>query len=115
LNAYIGLFAILLLASPLTHGAKQNPTPAMSSCGVVEQALSATKQISVGKHRRDVERLFERDGGMLSPSATRYTYSQCRFLHIDVEFEAAKNEHPFSADDTVINVSRLYVEYPAKD
>ncbi len=113
---YIRLCAILLiLATALAQGAKQNPAPAASSCGAVEQALSATKQISVGKHRRDVERLFERDGGMLSPSATRYTYSQCRFLHIDVEFEAAKNEHPFSADDPVISVSRLYVEYPAKD
>ena len=117
MNTYIRVFVTLLLVvTPLTQSAKQNRISTTSSCGVVEQALSAAKQIAAGKHRSDVERLFERDGGMQFPSTTRYSYSQCRLLHIDVEFDTKKNaERLFSPDDTVVSVSRLYVEYQAKD
>jgi hypothetical protein len=117
LNAQTRLFAMLLiLVTPIGGATKHDPIPAASACDVLEQALSASKHVTVGKQRKDVERYFERDGGLQFPGATRYSYVECHLLHLDVEFDRTKNaQGAFSPDDTITNVSKLYVEYPAKD
>jgi len=82
----------------------------------LSRALSASRHITVGKQQKDAEKYFERDEGLQFPSTTRYTYAHCRLRHLDVEFDATKNaEVAFSPDDTAKSVSKLYVEYEAKD
>ncbi len=71
--------------------------------------------------RADVEKNFRRDGGLQffskSSSTTRYVYSKCAFIKIEVKFKAAiVNEAGFSSpNDTVVSVSKPYLKYPFAD
>jgi len=86
------------------------------SCPLIEQALKDYQQVRVAPTRREVARYFVPDGGMQFPARTRYAYQKCKYIHVDVEFELLKpGEISSLPDDKVINVSKLYVEYPAKD
>jgi len=87
-----------------------------TSCKVVGGALKDSQQIKAGVARRDVEKYFAQDGGLQFPSTTRYVYSKCPYLHIDVEFAPkAVPGQLFSADDVVVKASKLYVDYAGKD
>lgn len=87
-----------------------------SSCGDVEQALKDSEQIKAGVVRGEVEKYFVQDGGLQFPRSTRYVFSKCPYLHMDVEFEPkAVPGQLFSADDVVVKTSKLYVDYSAKD
>ncbi len=85
-------------------------------CGVVRQALHDYGQIKVGTTRADLTKDFIPEGGMQFPTQTRYIYARCQYLHIEVDFELAKpSSIGFSPEDKITHVSKLYVEYPAKD
>jgi hypothetical protein len=110
------LVVISILALPAVAESLKRQAQADSPCSVIDQALNNYQQIKAGVHRKDVERYFDREGGMQFPSATRYVYAKCRYLHVDVEFEAhGKSDSPLSPDDVVIKFSKLYVDYSAKD
>jgi hypothetical protein len=104
------LFALLLPTLPCYKILAHPP------CGVIDAALSDYQHIKTGITRRDVDRYFELDGGLQFPSSARYVYPKCRYLHLDIEFEAKGNvDRPLSPDDKVVKASRLYVDYPVKD
>ena len=85
-------------------------------CGVLESAIHDYERIKPGATRSDVEKLFIRDGGLQFIEKSRYTYRGCRFLHVDVDYKLQEmSGHKTSPDDLVDAVSRLYVDYPAKD
>lgn len=71
--------------------------------------------------RADVEKNFKLDGGLQffskSFSTTRYLYSKCAFIKIDVKFKAAAANETgsLSPNDIVVSVSKLYLEYPFTD
>jgi hypothetical protein len=109
------LILVLISIPALERGAQLEPAQD-SSCALVREALNDYQHIRVGITRNEVERYFKRDGGMQFPDNTRYVYSKCPYLHLDVEFQAkGSTEPPFSGEDTVIKTSKLYVDYSVKD
>jgi hypothetical protein len=110
------LILAVLVFSPFTLNGSARNDQSATSCQRLAQALSAYGKVKIGSTRSDLERYFSRDGGFQTPSSTRYVYSKCEYLQVEVEFELAKpDEIVFSANDRVTKISRLYVEYPAKD
>ena len=108
----LGVFLLVpVMTSPLAPKGRD-----ATACGVIQEALIASQQIKTGTARADVERRFIRDGGAQFRSATRYVYRRCSYLHLDVDFEmiGAAGISP-SPEDKVVKVSKLYVDYSAKD
>jgi hypothetical protein len=100
----------------LTAAQKYSPTSDHSGCGVVRQALNDSGRIKAGMTRRDVEKYFSVEGGMNFPLNTRYVYSKCRYIKIDIEFRSAPgNKKLMSPNDVVSDFSKLYIEYPIAD
>jgi hypothetical protein len=105
------IISVVLIRSSHARQA-QNP----SACGDVQQALVDRDRIKVGIARREVEKYFVQDGGGQFPSTTRYVYTRCRYLHVDIDFEAKGSAGQlFSGNDVVTKVSKLYVDYSTKD
>ena len=64
-------------------------------------------------------KVFQEDGGISSPQQGRFTFKDCPYLKLDVDFEIAdpqrKVEVDFDPNDKIIRVSKLYVYYPIRD
>ena len=105
---------LVLMSFNLNSGAQENAHS--NDCGLIKQALADYQHVKVGATRAEVGRYFVPDGGAQFPSRTRYIYPRCNYLHVDVEFELTKpTEVSSSPEDKVVGVSKLYIEYPAKD
>jgi mannosyltransferase OCH1-like enzyme len=110
------LIVMLLVSTPFTAARRADQGNEDASCRSMEQALRDYRELKVGASRQDVAKYFVPDGGMQFPAKTRYVYPSCEYLHVDVEFELIKPaEVAFLPEDKVIGVSKLYVDYPAKD
>ena len=110
----LSIILSILVALPLTRA--RNQDEAASACPLIKQALKDYSQLKVGSTRADVEKYFVQDGGAQFPDATRYVYPQFKYLHVDVDFaHSGPADRLFSPADTVTRVSKMYVEYPAKD
>jgi hypothetical protein len=106
----------VLLVLPVSASPPQVPSRGCSPCEALDQPLKDYQHIRVGIRRSEVDKYFQQDGGMQSPSTTRYVYPKCRYLHVDVKFEiSGKDEKPFSPNDSVLEISKLYVDYAVKD
>jgi hypothetical protein len=102
-----------MISIPLIRGSQAQNSP---SCVDVKRALVDHGRIRAGVARREVEKYFVQDGGLQFPGTTRYVYTRCRYLHVDIDFEAkASAGQLFSPDDVVTKVSKLYVDYSARD
>jgi hypothetical protein len=87
-----------------------------AACVAIRRVLSDYEHLKLGARRKEVERYFNRDGGGQFPSSTHYVHPSCNYLHVDVEFEVTKpGEVTFAPEDKIVNISKLYAEYPAKD
>jgi len=105
--------SVALVSIALIRGGQAQNSP---SCAEVHRALVDHDRIRVGVARREVEKYFVQDGGLQFPGTTRYVYTRCPYIHVDVDFKAkASAGQPFSPDDVVTKVSKLYVDYSAKD
>ena len=108
--------AVLFGATAITDNRTTNLGPDQDTCLMLSSALSDYQKIKTGDTRREVAKYFVPDGGIQFAVKTRYVYSKCSYLHIDVEFELAKpGEVSSEPADKVISISHLYVEYSAKD
>jgi hypothetical protein len=88
-----------------------------SECAIVQRALEAYRAIKPGITRKEVEKNFKYDGGLNFRDHGRYTYGGCDYIKLEVTFEPAPDRsNSFSSpDDTVITVSKLFIDYPTKD
>ena len=88
-----------------------------SACAMVQRALADSQMIKAGMTRGEVETYFAYDGGLQFPDNARFAYPRCTFLKLEVRFRLAdsRGSDLTSSGDTVVSVSRLYVEYPMKD
>lgn len=115
--------AVLLSAAILSGGPATAPTRCRagasgpSACDAVRRALDDTMRIRPGMMRKEVEKYFSEDGGMQFQTRTRYVWTACAYLKLDVEYDLSpsRGKNLTSPEDTVRTVSKLYVEYPAKD
>jgi hypothetical protein len=109
------IVAALLLTSFTLNGSTHTQQPP-AGCELLSQALSDYGKLKIGSARGDIERYFSREGGFQVPASTRYVYSRCEYLHVEIDFELAKPaEIAFSTTDKITKISKLYVEYPSKD
>src|ERR1700675_3880157 len=110
----IVIVALAVFSMAASRGPEQVDTE--TGCQQLRQAPQKYRQLKVGLPRSDATTYFEPDGGMQFPSSARYVDPRCKYLHVDVEFELAKPDaiSP-SPDDRIKSISKLYVEYPAKD
>jgi hypothetical protein len=84
---------------------------------VLEEAIKIVSEIKVGDTRATVEVNFSPDGGLQAGTITRYTFKKCSLIKIDVDFSPNGTPAPtdLSPSDTVVHVSKPYVEYPFAD
>jgi len=110
------LAATCAFSGVATSRTQRTPVQGDTGCGVLESAIHDYTQIRTGAKRKDVEKIFIQDGGLQFPGKTRYTYRACHYLHVDVSYKVQEaSAQRLSPDDQVDAVSRLYVDYPAKD
>lgn len=108
--------AILLACIVASPVVSQSQDSAATSCEVVPQAIRDS-EFKEGTARRQVEEKFGIEGGLNRREHTRYFYKKCQYIQIDIYFKLAspKQSFDFSADDTVVKVSRPYLAYPTID
>lgn len=111
------LSVVLITLAPTQVGAAQGSNSS-DCCSIVAKALEATAKIKAGEARSDVERTFRQDGGLFSRSDTVYTYGECPYIKIRVTFAFDPSYKGFvngSPRDTVVSISKPYLEYPVRD
>jgi len=109
------MLPILAIAFVLAANQSQNRSSA-SLCELLTPVMKDYERIKPGLSREQLEKFLRRDGGLQFRSATRYVFPACNLLRVDVEFTL--NGEParlFAPDDVVEEISKIYVEYPAKD
>ena len=102
-------FSLLWLGSRVGYSQDEQ-----KGCSIVIEALDATSHLHVGDTRAVLEKTFTQDGGMAMNNQAVYVYRKCMYLKIDVKFRLA-DEREMSPRDTIISVSRLYVEAPVEN
>lgn len=108
---------VLVLSTTLLGTARKEPQMSEdAACVLLGRALSDYQHVRSAKTRAEVLKYFTPDGGAQFPSKARYVHPRCGYVHVDVEFQLLKPDQiKFLPDDRVISVSKLYLEYPAKD
>jgi hypothetical protein len=88
-----------------------------SECAVVSQALRSAQLITPGAKRQEVEKAFTQDGGVSFRTSTVYVSRMCPMLKIKIDFVPSAKAPGLipSSDDTVSQVSQMYVEWPIRD
>jgi hypothetical protein len=95
---------------------QDKPDCQAQSCQFVEDALKEYHQIKVGMTRKEIERRFRRDGGLQFPSQGVYVDPKCPYIKTRIKFKHVEGSRELlSPDDTVLNVSELFVAYPTMD
>jgi hypothetical protein len=116
--AAVLLAAAALSGGPATQGPTgRNPACGPSACAAVQRALEDSSRVRPGTTRKDTEQYFKEDGGLQFQTRTRYVWTACEYLKLDVEYNlsASRGKNLTSPEDTVSKVSKLYVEYPDRD
>lgn len=87
------------------------------SCSTVIQALKYAKQITVGMKRSEVEKMFKQEGGVSFRVETVYGYRECAMLKLRITFSETSNsnEKVDPAQDSVLKVSEMFVDWPTRD
>lgn len=87
-----------------------------SSCELAQQALNDLKHVEVGSTRRELEKYFAPAGGMVFRNHTDYVSKKCDYFKIQVDFKLDPAvERDLSPDDTISNVSGIFLAYPSRD
>jgi hypothetical protein len=114
-------FLLLVGISAFAQSEPTSPThydvPEGQDCSqAVTNVLSILDSVHPGNTRARVEQTFTEDGGIQTRSQTRYTFKQCHYIKINVEFSYTDN-HPadFSPDDKIVKISKPYIELPVAD
>ena len=112
---------LLLICGGLTMAKPRSPQESAvqpTTCDEIKNALATVARIKVGMTRREVEQLFERDGGAQFALSGRYVYPNCQYIKIEIEFQnsdPSPQDPLLSPSDIVSKISKPYLEYPVKD
>ena len=85
-----------------------------AGCGLVRGALFDVSHLKPGMTRADIERNFITDGGAMRMTDGRYLYRRCHYIKVDVTFTLARPQ-TISQEDTIVSVSKPYLEQPIAD
>ena len=89
-----------------------------NDCKFIEKSIEEINTITVGIKRKDLHKLFRRDGGITGLTEERFVYGKCEFIKIDVKFAPVDKNKKFPAEnpeDKIIEVSKPYLEHPFYD
>jgi len=88
-----------------------------SSCSAVESALKDAQNLKVGMTRKDIEsHNFVIAGGATFRDHTAYVYKGCEYIRLEVDFKPDPTiERDVSRKDVITGLSKLTLDYPAKD
>ena len=118
-TSYAVSFFLVISAFSFTLPARAYQSNVESQCcSMVTQALEAANRIKKGMSRAEIEKEFNKDGGIDFGSSTIYTFKLCSLIKIRVEFVQNKDDAASANDhqkDLVQSVSKPYIEYPMRD
>jgi hypothetical protein len=109
------LLAVSLASAPALPAAPaQSP---QDPAEFIQEAMKTVGDLKVGDTRAKLERDFRHDGGLEFSNQERYDYKKCLFIKIDVQFTHAQADtsHRLSPADTIVHVSKPYLEWPYND
>jgi len=80
----------------------------------IVDVLRRIETLKVGMTRSDLEKTFTTEGGISTATTGTYVLRECRFIKIDVKFQAAKllEERP---TDKIVEISRPYLAWAVMD
>ena len=81
----------------------------------IEMVMNSFSAIKPGTARKDLPHSVVSDGGLSFRTQGRFVYRHCRYIKVDIEFQAVDERSEFSPEDKVVKVSRPYLEYPFSD
>ncbi len=113
----IGISASVALLWCFSLAHAQTSQATATQCTTVLRALEDYQTIKPGLARKEVEKKFKYDGGVQFPDQSRFTHRGCDYIKVEVTFQPAPNrgKNLTSPDDVVTAVSKLYIDYPARD
>jgi hypothetical protein len=120
----IGSILLLLFAASMTP-AQESISPAQRGSEIdrehtkwVDSVMRSILAIKPGATRKDLLKVFTEEGGISSRTHRKYVYKQCPYIKVDVEFApVGGQENGFAEmpEDTVVTISRPYLEYSIFD
>jgi len=83
----------------------------------VGSVLRWTNDVKPGMTRNELLRVFTTEGGISTRTQQTYALKGCPYVHVDVEFSPAKNEHEVQGDpnDKIVKISKPYLDYSHAD
>jgi hypothetical protein len=81
----------------------------------VKRSLVNIESIKAGMTRAQLEMVFDKEGGLSTPTHRTYVYRDCRYFKVDVVFEPADGLISESPGDRIKTISRPYLGWPILD
>ena len=107
------LVLLLNLLAAATLLAQGTPAVATDHNQWVAYSLKEIQSIKVGMKRADLEKIFEREGGLGEAMHRTYTYRNCPYFKVDVDFSAASPKE--APGDKIVSISKPYLAWGAGD
>jgi hypothetical protein len=107
------LVLLLNLLAAATLWAQGAPATASGHNQWVASSLKEMQSIKVGMKRVDLEKIFEREGGLGEARHRTYTYRDCPYFKVDVDFSGASSKE--APDDKILSISKPYLAWGTGD
>ena len=99
------------------YTSQRNTNSKTGSCEIVTDALRSYSNLKTGMTRRELEQDFTAEGSFSMRSEGVYVYRRCRNIKVTVDFEFDLNAKNVvtAPSDTIKKLSKLYLDYEARD
>ena len=84
----------------------------------IAKSLREIEAVKVGMTRADLAKVFTTEGGLSTRTQQRFVYRECRYIKVDVEFEAVgepKNQTLLQPEDKITKISKPFLEWSIID
>lgn len=81
----------------------------------IQRVTNSILTIKPGMTRKDLSRVFTTEGGLSTRSERRYVYKHCQNIKVDVQFSPVDQDANESPEDTIVTLSKPYLEYSISD
>ncbi len=111
------LIAICLLISAMSVAYGQQPSAIdKGHTRWILQVMRKIQTIKPGMTRGDLRKIFVEEGGLSARTQRKYVYKTCPYIKVDIEFSPSDNDRSTEKpEDTIVSVSRPYLEYSVMD
>jgi len=81
----------------------------------VATSLREMQSARIGMKRSDLEKVFETEGGLATPSHRTYAYKHCQYFKVDVDFSHDPSAGGAIENDKIERISAPYLAWPTGD